>query len=383
GTIADPRARLSLHRRLVAVEQEVMQHRLAKRWQTIRSLRERALLDVPAAARSWGLDLPALADIARTILSSTEDVWRGAYAGSLHEATGLALEEAATWDHARWAALPDAGAFDLDTASAAAARTARALGLSADAEGAIHVDREIRPLKENATSCWPLATGRDVRISCLPSGTPADGPAFLRAFGQALQFGYAEPEGGEGEPFAGDFSVNEAFGLLFRDLAFLPSWRRENLPAECSALPSRRESLARLVDLRRCAAKVIFESRLHAQDDILGLDIAYRETMEGALGIRHAKEFFLQDIEDDFHSAAVLRGWLLEAALADHLEKRWGESWWRSREAGAALRESFVRGGNESTEEFASRWGITFPDVGRLARRGEDRLSRPGRDEPS
>lgn len=374
GTLADARERLALHRRLVAVEQEVMQHRLAKRWQTIRSLRERAGLDLSGFARMWGIDFTALADAARAILSATEAAWRGAYGDSLHEATGLHPESAATWDHAFWAVRPDATAFDLDTASSAAGRTARALGLSSDAEGAIHVDSEARPLKENGVSCWPLAVGRDVRIASQATGAPGDGPAFLRAFGQALHFGSTDPEGDAEDRFAGDLSVNEALGFLFRNLSFLPSWRRENLPAACGETPSRRQTLSHLYDLRRCAAKVIFESRLHAQDDILGLDLFYRETMESALGIRHAKEFFLQDLEDDFHAAVVLRGWLLEAGLADQLEKRWGETWWRSREAGAALRESYVLGASESAEGFAERWGIAFPNTGVVVQRARHLL---------
>jgi hypothetical protein len=90
--------------------------------------------------------------------------------------------------------------------------------------------------------------------------------------------------------------------------------------------------------------------------------------LTASLGVRYSAEDYLSDVDDGFYCARYLRAWILEAQVRHHLEQKFSNRWFESREAGAHLRSLWSRGQSHSAGELARRLGYDGLDIKPLAR---------------
>src|SRR5262249_3371499 len=121
---------------------------------------------------------------------------------------------------------------------------------------------------------------------------------------------------------------------------------------------SRSVMLARLVTVRRYAAKLIYELKLHDGADLSSAAEVYAELQTAATGFKTQQTDFLYDLDDGFYSAGYLRAWAFEVALRDHLKSRYGARWWASVKAGSLLKELWETGDFYNADEMASQLGL-------------------------
>jgi hypothetical protein len=116
--------------------------------------------------------------------------------------------------------------------------------------------------------------------------------------------------------------------------------------------------LARLVTVRRYAAKLIYECELHRSCDLSTAPDLYSELQTSSTKFKTEKTEFLYDLDDSFYSASYLRAWAFESLLRDYLKSRFGSAWWSNRRAGSFLREIWETGDRYTADEMAGQIGI-------------------------
>jgi hypothetical protein len=85
------------------------------------------------------------------------------------------------------------------------------------------------------------------------------------------------------------------------------------------------------------------------------------------MGVRHDPEDYLSDLDDGFYCARYLRAWIFDAQVRAVFTRRWGEDWYRSKDAGALLRELWSYGQRYSAGELLARLGEAELDISPLA----------------
>ena len=98
----------------------------------------------------------------------------------------------------------------------------------------------------------------------------------------------------------------------------------------------RHERAARLVFLRRYAAKLSYELELHGGGSIEGLDAVYARRLSEAVHVDWPAVSWLSDVDPFFYVARYLRAWALETHLRSALRERFGDAWFEEPEAGAS-----------------------------------------------
>ena len=163
--------------------------------------------------------------------------------------------------------------------------------------------------------------------------------------------------------YTGDYALTETYAFLFNHLIADSAWLEQFLGFRESRPFIRAVTLARLVTVRRYAAKLMYERELHAGEEFDRAASLYAELQTGATRFNYRQTEFLFDLDDAFYSANYLRAWAFEVALREYLKERFGSSWWASRRAGNFLREIWETGDRYTADEMARQIGagaITF-----------------------
>lgn len=291
-----------------------------------------------------GIDLEALGRATGRFLDATAETYEEVVAPRLHQELGFGFERLRRSDLPAFFRAPSLDErFPADRLLPAFEATLEGLGI--EAGGRVRIDAEPRPSKSPRAFCAPVRVPDEVYLVIAPHGGRDDYEALLHEAGHAEHYGHVAPELPFEHRYLGDNSVTEGFAFLFQRLAADPEWLRRRLGvAEAGAVEAHARA-AKLVFLRRYAAKLAYELELHGGRRALGeLRELYERRLSAAVHVDWPAASWLSDVDPFFYAARYLRAWALETHLAEALRDRFGLAWFERREAGALLERLWADG---------------------------------------
>jgi hypothetical protein len=113
----------------------------------------------------------------------------------------------------------------------------------------------------------------------------------------------------------------------------------------------------KLFYLRRYAAKLLYELRLHRGGDWTIHRAEYSGLLGLLTGVRTPDTKYLADVDDALYAGRYLRAWLFEASASTAMRERFGPTWWRTPEAGTFLKGTWRTGLGPSAEDIVASLG--------------------------
>ena len=136
-------------------------------------------------------------------------------------------------------------------------------------------------------------------------------------------------------------------------MAANPAWLRARLGIEDATAIAEQARAAKLIYLRRYAAKLGYELELHDEPPALDpLREVYARRLSGALHVDWPGGSWLSDVDAFFYAACYIRAWALETHVRRVLGERFGEQWFDEREAGDFLKGLWKDGQRLSADEL-------------------------------
>jgi hypothetical protein len=307
-----------------------------------------------------GLDYTRLAREAETFLSRTESVYVSHLDEALKQSLGISLSEARRPDATYFVHLTSFDdRFPVERLLLVYRETMSGLGIAVEAQKNIEIDCEDRPRKSPRAFCAPVFIPDDIKLVIRPAGGQSDYQSFFHESGHAQHYGWTSAGLRPEFKYTGDYALTETFAFLFDHLVVDDAWLYRHLDFRDSLGFIRSALLARLVTIRRYAAKLIYECSLHAGGSLTQASDDYADLQSRATMFETGGAEFLFDLDDSFYSANYLRAWALEVALREYLKERYGREWWASKRAGAFLKEVWETGERYTADEMASQIGIS------------------------
>jgi hypothetical protein len=377
ATEADRAARLALYKsrtEIIEKANDLRAERLSKLHEIARSLQTelskcRTLPSEQASetehnyARLYeellGLDYSALAREAERLLALTESVYVAQLDELLKRDLGIGIEEAERPDAiylAHQTRYDDH--FPSDSLLEVYRETMAGLGIKVELQSNIYLDFEPRPHKSPRPFCAPILIPEEVKLVMRPMGGQSDYTAFLHEAGHAQHYGWTAGSLRPEFKYTGDRGLSETYAFLFNYLPGDGNWLAQLLGFRDNRDFIHRLILAKLMAVRRYAAKLIYELDLHTVGDLSRAAALYCELQTSATRFKTGQSEFLFDLDDSFYSADYLRAWAFEVTLREHLKTRFGKRWWTNRHAGNFLKEIWETGYLYSADEMANQIGI-------------------------
>ena len=238
------------------------------------------------------------------------------------------------------------------------------LGIDLANQPGITLDLESRPAKASRAFCVPIRVPGDVRLVVQPRGGHEDYGGALHEMGHLQHFAHIGPKLAPADRYVGDESVTEGWAFLFQYLVAEPDWLADELrmPRDVIAGWLDFGAFRKLYFLRRYAAKLLYELRLHRG----GAWAVHRAEYAGLLGLLTGvitpEAGYLADVDDGLYAAKYLRAWQLEGSLSTTLRDRFGATWWRTNDAGDLLRSMWRDGLGPSAENVVASLGYDHLD---------------------
>jgi hypothetical protein len=360
ATERDRAARRAIYRKRLFVidsSNDLRAARLARLHNTARSLGYDNYHALYAEIRQ--IDYAAIRREAEAMLSRTEQVYVARLAESLKRDLMLKVEEAERPDAMYFLHLTGYDErFPAGRLLAVYADTMAGLGIRVPAQKNILIDNEPRPHKSSRAFCIGISVPEDIRLVIRPSGGQSDYQALLHEGGHAQHYGWASASLKPEFKYTGDYALTETYAFLFNHLVSDPAWLEEFLGFRDNSSFIRSAMLARLVIIRRYAAKLIYEMGLHSGGGSAQSAEWYSELQTGATKFKTGATEFLYDLDDGFYSSSYLRAWAMEVMLREYLKSRFGQRWWASQKAGNFLKEIWETGDRYTADEMASQIGL-------------------------
>ena len=207
---------------------------------------------------------------------------------------------------------------------------------------------------------------RETREAVIATGREQIAVSDVAGWRRAQEMLAGTPEPGEGVVRA---AVRQAYGLLAGSREWLV---RELRVPEHEVVPFVDfAAFARLAELRRAFAVLLFEQRLYDDPDP-GVSRAYYAGITGhMLGVQVPEAAYLHAVPRPWASLEELRAALLAGDLVEVLEGRFGDAWWR--EAAAADLVASVREAS-SVEDALAQLGYDALDWRPVLRQIRTRL---------
>jgi hypothetical protein len=306
-----------------------------------------------------GIDLAALEVQTEELLASTEDSYEPVVEPELRRHLGMSFDELRRSDIPAFFRAPDLdAAFPPDRAIPALRQTLAGLGIDIDSQPNVILDAEVRPTKSPRAFCAPVRVPGEVYLMISPQGGRDDTQTLLHEAGHTEHFAHVTP----GLPFErrmlGDNSFTEAFAFLFQYLAEEPAWLEDVLGVDGAPLAGYAKAV-KLIFLRRYAAKLGYERRLHAADvNLAAMPGEYSRRLSAAVHVDWPKGNWIHDVDPFFYAACYIRAWACERSLRAHLVDRFGERWYTEPEAGEVLKTIWSKGQCALAEELLSELGL-------------------------
>lgn len=305
-----------------------------------------------------GIDYAALGEQMEDLLRRTEKLYVETMDDLLGKTTGLPLNEAWSYD------VPFAfrgeeynGYFEKEKLVESFFSTLNGMGLRPEQNKNIHMDMEERPKKSPRAFCSPVMVPDDIRLVIMPVGGWRDYDAFFHEGGHAWHFGNARKDLLPEYRYLGDNSVTESFAFLFNYLPSNKIWLEKVLGMRDAEGYVRFELINKLMFLRRYAAKLLYEIKLHNTRVNPSFQDVYRTCLQKALKFRHTETHYLEDVDDAFYCAEYLRAWILEGQVREALVEQFGEDWFMNHKAGSFLKELWSYGQKFTADELVKMVG--------------------------
>jgi hypothetical protein len=305
------------------------------------------------------LNYAQLALEAQAVLTQTEAVYTTQLSNALQRDLAVHIDEAERADCAYFTHLRS---YDEQFPAAKLLKVYRetmaGLGITIESQTNIHIDDADRPRKTSRAFCMPVLVPDEIKLVIRPIGGQSDYQAMLHESGHAQHYGWTSAALLPEFKYAGDYALTETYAFLFDHLISDSAWLREFLGFTDNQSFLRAVALARLAVVRRYVAKLIYESQLHASDDLARAADHYAKLQTSATRFKTSATEYLSDLDDGFYSASYVRAWALEVQLREHLRTRYGQRWWASRRAGYFLKEIWETGDRYTADEMATQIGI-------------------------
>ena len=305
-----------------------------------------------------GIDLAALEQQTEALLADTEASYEPAVEPELERHLGIGFGELRRSDLPAFFRAPTLdAAFPPERAIPALRQTLAGLGIDIDAQSNVILDAELRPTKSPRAFCAPVKVPGEVYLMISPQGGRDDTQTLLHEAGHTEHFAHVQPGLSFERRLLGDNSFTEAFAFLFQYLAEEPAWLEEVLGVDAAPLAGYAQAV-KLIFLRRYAAKLGYERRLHAADvDLAQMPGDYARTLSAAVRVDWPATNWIHDVDPFFYSACYIRAWAAERSLRAHLIERFGERWFTEPEAGEVLKAIWGKGQRALAEELLEEIG--------------------------
>lgn len=274
------------------------------------------------------------------LLQDTDFIYERALSALVEDRLGLSLSEIGIWDMPYLFRAPQ---YDQYFTSQKLVPTLRAtlagLGIDLQSQTNVHMDTEVREQKSPRAFCAPVKVPDEIYLCVMPQGGQDDYQALLHEAGHTEHFAHVDPELPFEYRYLGDNAVTEAFAFLFDHLTHDPHWLAHYLGYRDSEDYVRFANISDLYFLRRYIGKYVYELRLHNQNGSLdGMAGLYHDKLTAATLVDVPSDWYLTDVDDAFYVVSYLRAWMLEAALREMLQSKFGPEWFTQPGAGDWLR---------------------------------------------
>jgi hypothetical protein len=299
-----------------------------------------------AFAELRGIDLETLARQAASFLEATEERYATVVDPELRRQGAPALGELRRSDLPRFfRATRLDRQFPADRLMPSFSGGMEGLGIDLARQANIHVDGESRPTKSPRAFCSTPRVPDEIHLVIAPTGGYDDYRAFFHEGGHAEHYAGTDPE----LPFEfrhlGDSTVTESFAFLLEHLVEDRDWLATQFGSDDPQAAAEHSRAAKLVMLRRYAAKLHYELELHGPSPALEeMPGRYAELLSQAVRVAWPRAGWLADVDGGFYAACYLRAWVLETRWRAALRERFGAEWFASREAGKWLRSLWREG---------------------------------------
>jgi hypothetical protein len=298
-----------------------------------------------------GIDLVALERQTAAFQQATEEEYERLLSGPLERELGFGFERLRRSDFGYFFRAPTLDAAYSD---------GRLLGsLEQTLEGlALHppgviMDVDQRPKKTPRAFCSPVRVPDEVYLVIARRGGRDDYETLFHEAGHAQHFAHMPASLPMEYRYLGDNSITESFAFLFQHLTQNPAWLRARLDVVDAEPIEAQARAAKLVFLRRYAAKLAYELELNGSPPALDpLREVYARRLGEALHVDWPSESWLSDVDPFFYAANYIRAWALETHTRRLLRERFGELWFDEPEAGEFLKTLWAEGQSMRGDEL-------------------------------
>ncbi len=306
-----------------------------------------------------GLDYDHLRAELETFLADTEGLYERVMDRLVRERLGITLAELGYADLPYlWRAEGFDRVFRADALLPSLRRTLAGMDIDLDAQPNVHLDTEVRQLKSPRAFCAPVRVPDEIYLCVLPQGGQDDFGMLLHEAGHTEHFAHVLPDLAFEYRHLGDNAVTEGFAFIFDHLLGNREWLRQILDYEDSDEYVRFSAVNDLYFMRRYAAKLSYEVKLHTQSGSLdGMAAEYSLKLSAATKVAVPEENYLVDVDEGFYCASYLRAWMLEGALRVMLQDGFGQAWFASGKAGDWLKGLWSQGQQLTAERLLLRHG--------------------------
>jgi hypothetical protein len=314
-----------------------------------------------------GVDFEKLSMQSDLLLSKTESRYMSALASLLPREAEVSIDDAtqADLDYLRRFTRFD-HFFPRERMMGVYRELFAALGFNTDRQSNLQIVSTPRQQQPQAL-CMPIRIPDEVKLLVNLIGGQANYRDLLREAGHAQLFAWTSRSIYPEFRIGGDRAVQEAWGLLFENLMLDEHWLAGTFGFIESAQLRRALALFRLMDVRRYAALLKYETDFNAGRLAGNAGARYAELMTDAVRVRYDDTDHLRDLDDAFYSGGFLRGCPFESQMREYLKTRFGRRWWASCKAGEMLIDLWNTGQRYTVEELSGMIGFGELDFDWLA----------------
>ncbi len=244
------------------------------------------------------------------------------------------------------------GYFPASRLNELALNTFKPLGLDLSSRNDVILDISNDPAKNPDGICIGVEIPGQIFVLVKPVGGLIDVEALMHEMGHAFFLSHFDPNLPiEHRRLYRSPALDETFAFLFTELIDNRLWLTEvaSMSPPDADMLIRLFRAKRLCLIRRYIGKFLAEKEFYEKGDIKNSQ-PYCNHLNKATGFIYEPEAYLIDMEPDFYALDYLNAWAAAYVLRGFLEKRYGESWFRTPEAGEFLKKIAVSGRRDSVE---------------------------------
>lgn len=323
------------------------------------------------------IDFLSLEKTMRSFIDKTESIYATLANKALKDKIGVRLEDAERHDIAYFFRAEEYdNYFKKEKAVETLKETLANMGIRLDRQKNVEVDTEERPSKSPRAFCSGIKVPDEIKLVIMPHGGHDDYAALFHEAGHAEHHGFVNADLDIEYKRLGDSSVTETYAFLLEYLLTNENWLKQHTALKDAKKLLDFLYLYKLFFVRRYGAKLSFEIKLHTSETLEGMDKVYEATLDKVMKFKNGKTQYLLDLDDGFYCAQYLRAWIFEEQLRLTLQKKFGEEWFNSAEAGKFLIKLWADGQKYDVIELAKMIGYAGLDVNPLLASIQKQLSK-------